>query len=128
MKMKVPHIIPLSTQAIKILEDIKLFTANSKYVFHAERTFLRPMSDAALNAALRRMGYSKEELVPHGFRHMASTLLHENGWNTDYIERQLAHAERNTVKARYNHAQYLDRRAEMMQWYADYLDELKNNK
>ncbi len=71
------------------------------------------------------MGYTKEEMTAHGFRAMASTLLHENGFETAHIEVQLAHAERNKVKAAYNHAEYLQQRTEMMQWWADYLDKLK---
>jgi integrase len=125
MKMKTPHLVPLSEQAIAILKDIYPLTSKSRYVFHSERTFDRPMSDNTLNAALRKIGYSKDEMVAHGFRAMASTLLHENKWNTEYIERQLAHSERNKVKAAYNHAEYLEERTKMMQWWADYLDGLK---
>ena len=83
------------------------------------------MSDNAILVALRTMGIPKEEMTGHGFRHMASTLLHEQGWNSDLIERQLAHGERNKVKAAYNHAQHLPERAKMMQAWADYLDKLK---
>jgi len=128
MKMKTPHLVPLSTQAIAILKEIYPLTSKSRYVFHSERTFDRPMSDNTLNAALRKIGYSKDEMVAHGFRAMASTLLHENKWNTEYIERQLAHSERNKVKAAYNHAEYLEERTKMMQWWADYLDGLKKVK
>jgi len=125
MKMKQAHLVPLANQALEIFENIFPLTNKSRYVFHSERTFERPMSNNTLNAALRKIGFSKDEMVAHGFRHMASTLLHENNWNSDYIERQLAHSERNTVKAHYNHAQYLEQRTEMMQWWADYLDNLK---
>jgi integrase len=83
------------------------------------------MSDNTINAALRRLGYGTNDLTVHGFRAMASTLLYERGWPGDVIEIQLARQERNKVKAAYNHAQYMDKRREMMQWWADYLDELK---
>jgi integrase len=82
------------------------------------------MSNNAVLAALRRMGYAKEEMSGHGFRSMASTLLNEQGWNRDAIERQLAHAERNRVRASYNYAEYLPERRKMMQAWADYLDRL----
>ena len=89
---------------------------------------MRPMSENTILAALRRMGYAKDEMSGHGFRAMASTLLHEQGWPSDVIERQLAHAERNSIKAAYNHAQHLPKRKEMMQAWADYLDELRKTK
>ena len=82
------------------------------------------MSENTVNAALRRMGYTKDELTGHGFRSMASTLLHEKGWKSDIIERQLAHQERNKVKAAYNHAEHLPERRKLMQDWADYLDTL----
>ena len=85
----------------------------------------RPMSENTINAALRRLGYSKEEMTGHGFRSMASTLLNEMGWNRDAIERQLAHAERNSIRAAYNFAEFLPERRKMMQAWADYLDKLK---
>ena len=84
------------------------------------------MSDNTINAALRRMGFEKADICGHGFRAMASTLLHEQGWKSDVIERQLAHGERNKVKAAYNHAQYLPERRQMMQAWADYLDALRD--
>ncbi len=83
------------------------------------------MSENTINAGLRRIGYAQDEMTGHGFRSMASTLLNENGWNRDYVERQLAHAESSSVRAAYNYADYLPQRREMMQWWADYLDELK---
>ena len=94
-------------------------------MFPSLRSGQRPMSDNTILAALRRMGYAKEEMTGHGFRGMASTILHEKGWSTDVIERQLAHAEGNSVTAVYNHAQHLPERRKMMQWWADYLDELR---
>ncbi|SDZ03010.1 tyrosine-type recombinase/integrase [Nitrosomonas sp. Nm33] len=124
MKMGEQHIIPLSRQAIEILESIQPLTGHGKYIFPSIRSTDRPMSENTVNAALRRMGYEKDEMTGHGFRSMASTLLHEHGWPHEAIERQLAHAERNKVSASYNFAEHLPKRREMMQWWADYLDEL----
>ena len=129
-KMKVPeqHLVPLSKQAIEVIQTLQPLTGTgsaSKYLFPSVRTFSRPMSENTVNAALRRMGYQKDEICAHGFRGMASTLLNENGWRPDVIERQLAHAERNNVRKAYNHAEYWPERTEMMQWWADYLDDLK---
>ena len=127
MKMKTPHIVPLSKPAIAILERIKSLTGQSRYVFPSERSESRPMSENTVNAALRRMGYTKAELTGHGFRSMASTLLHEKGWKSEVIERQLAHQERNKVKAAYNHAEHLSERRKMMHDWADYLEILRSN-
>lgn len=124
MKMKELHIVPLSHQAVEILQSIHPLTGIGKYVFPSIRSNSRPMSENTVNAALRRIGYSKEEMTGHGFRSMASTLLHEHGWPQQVIERQLAHAERNKVAAAYNFAEHLPKRKEMMNWWADYLDEL----
>ena len=125
MKMKLPHIVPLSRQALDILVELKPITSDGRYVFPSLRSTVRPMSDNTVNAALRRMGYAKSEMTGHGFRAMASTILHEQGWPSDVIERQLAHTEGNSVKAAYNHAQHLPERRKMMQEWADYLDALK---
>jgi len=125
MKMKEMHIVPLSKQVIAILEDLFPFSGQGKYLFPSIRTNLRPISDNTLNGALRRLGFDKTEITGHGFRGMASTLLHERGYNSDYIERQLAHKEGNAIKAAYNHARHLDERTAMMQEYADYLDSLR---
>jgi integrase len=128
MKMKRPHIIPLSRQAVEVLGEIYPATGHGRYIFPSYRApgGERPMSEAAITAALRRMGYSKEEMTAHGFRAMASTALYENGWPGDAIERQLAHVESNSVKAAYSHAQFMDVRRKIMQWWADYLDELRD--
>ncbi|SRR5438093_8308063 len=96
-----------------------------RYVFPGGRSRERPMSENAILAALRRMGYTKDEMTGHGFRSIASTLLHEQGWNHQVIERQLAHAERNAVSAAYNFAEHLPERRKMMQAWSDYLDSLK---
>lgn len=124
MKMGVLHIIPLSKQAIAILEELKPLTGSDKYLFPSNRSRERPMSDNTINGALRRLGFTKDEMTGHGFRSMASTLLNEQGWNRDAIERQLAHSEKNGVRAAYNYAEYLPERRKMMQSWADYLDGL----
>lgn len=124
MKMRAVHIVPLSTQALALLREIQPLTGSGQYVFTGARTSKRPMSENAVLAALRRMGYTKDEMTGHGFRSMASTLLNEQGFNRDAIERQLAHAERDGVRAAYNYAEYLPERRKMMQHWADYLDEL----
>lgn len=125
MKMGRVHIVPLSKQAVKILNDLKPLTGHGRYVFPSIRTTVRPMSENTVNAALRMLGYEKSVMCGHGFRSMASTLLHENNWNSDIIELQLAHVETNSVKGAYNHAQHLPERVKMMQWYSDLLDYLK---
>ena len=126
MKMRAPHIVPLSRQAIAILTDLYALTGGGKLVFPGARSPARPMSENTINAALRRLGYEKGEMCGHGFRSMASTRLNESQqWAPDVIERQLAHGERNSVRASYNYAQHLEERTRMMQWWADYLDSLK---
>ena len=125
MKMRDEHIVPLPSQAVDALRELEPLTGRGQYVFPGERSRQRPMSDAAINAALRRMGFDKDTMTGHGFRAMASTRLNEMGWSADVIERQLAHAERNKVRAAYNRAQYLAERKKMMQTWADYLDTLK---
>lgn len=126
MKMRQTHIVPLSRQAVEILMEIKPLTGNGRYVFPSVRTNTRPMSENTVLGGLRRLGYTKEEMTGHGFRSMASTLLNEQGWHRDAIERQLAHAERDTVRASYNYAEHLPERRKMMQAWADYLDGLKH--
>lgn len=128
MKMKVTHIVPLAKQVVDIIKNLHPHTGHCKYLFPSLRSPDRSMSDNTVNAALRRLGYDKGEMTGHGFRSMASTILHEQGWPHDAIERQLAHAERNKVSSAYNYADYLPKRKEMMQEWADYLDELKKQK
>lgn len=125
MKMRQEHVVPLARQAITILENLHPLTGKGRYLFPGLRTPTRPMSENTVNAALRRLGYTQNQLTGHGFRSMASTLLNERGWNRDAIERQLAHAERNKVRAAYNRAEHLPERRKMMQAWADYLDGLK---
>lgn len=124
MKMNAPHIVPLSSQAVAVLRELAPLTGTGCYVFPSARSRKRPMSDGTLIAALRRMGYERGSMTAHGFRSMASTLLNEQGWNRDAIERQLAHAERDEVRAAYNYAEHLPERRKMMQAWADYLDGL----
>lgn len=125
MKMREQHIVPLSKQAVAALVELHQFTGGGSYVFPGARTNGRPMSENTVNAALRRLGYSKDEMTGHGFRSMASTHLNEQGWHRDAIERQLAHAERDDVRAAYNFAEHLPERRKMMQAWADYLDGLR---
>jgi integrase len=125
MKMKEQHIVPLSVQAVGILQEIQGLTGQGRYVFPSERGGGRPMSENTVNGALRRLGYSKTEMTGHGFRSIASTLLHELGLPHAVIERQLAHGERNKVVAAYNHAEHMPKRRNMMQQWADYLDKLR---
>ena len=120
------HIVPLSTQAIEILEAIKPLTGGGQYVFPSSRGDGRPMSDNTIRTALKSLGYDSDTMTAHGFRTTASTLLNEQGWSPDAMERQLAHSPRDQVRAAYNRAQYLDERRRMMQSWSDYLDSLKN--
>jgi len=121
MKMKTPHIVPLSTQAIEVLELLRTISGNRELVFPGEQDYRKPMSNMTILKALERMGY-KGRMTGHGFRGLASTILHEQGYNHDHIELQLAHAPRNAVSAAYNHALYLEPRTKMMQDWADYLE------
>jgi len=125
MKMRRAHLVPLATQAVEVLREIEPLTGRGRYVFPSPRTAQRPLSDNAITAALRRIGYTGEQMSWHGFRAMASTLLNELGFPPDIIELQLAHQERNEVRAAYNRAQRLDERRRMMQAWADYLDGLR---
>jgi integrase len=124
MKMREQHIVPLSRQAVAVLRELQALTGQGQFVFPGARTNGRPMSENTVNAALRRLGYGSDDMTGHGFRSMASTLLNEQGWHRDAIERQLAHAERNAVRAAYNYAEHLPERKRMMQAWADYLDGL----
>ena len=128
MKMREQHIVPLSRQAVSILRELQSRTGEFKYLFPGVRAACRPMSNNTVNAALRRLGYSKTEMTGHGFRSMASTLLNEQGWNRDAIERQLAHGERDTVRAAYNYAEHLPERRRMMQSWSDYIEHLRDSK
>lgn len=121
MKMRSPHVVPLSRQALEALRTLHLLTGHSKLLFPGERDRSRSMSNNTILKSLERLGY-KGRMTGHGFRGLASTILHEHGFEHAHIETQLAHQERNRVSAAYNHALYLKQRAEMMQWWADRLD------
>ena len=126
MKMGEQHIVPLSSQSLAILRDLHSVTGHGRYLFPSVRTASRPMSENTVNAALRRLGYTREEMTGHGFRSTASTLLNELGWHPDAIERQLSHGERDEVRGAYNFAEYLPVRKKMMQAWADHLDHLEH--
>jgi len=129
MKMRKEHIVPLSSQVVSLLEELKTVTGHGRYVFPSSRTpnGSRCINDMTLLAAIRRMGYEKADMTIHGFRGIAATELYESGrWSGDAIERQMAHIEGNSVKAAYSYAQHLDERREMLQWWADYLDALRD--
>ena len=125
MKMGRDHFVPLARQCVDRLREIQPLTGAGRYVFPNLRTPGLPLSEVALLAALRRLGYGKEQMTVHGFRAMASTVLHEQGFHSDVIERQLAHSESNKVKAAYCRAEYLPERRRMMQAWNDYLDGLE---
>jgi integrase len=125
MKMGEQHIVPLSRQSVEILRELHPLTSRGRYVFPSLLTRDRPMSENTINAALRRLGYGGDVQTGHGFRSMASTLLNEQGFPPDVIELQLAHADRNKVRAAYNKAQRLVERRTMMQVWSDYLDRLR---
>jgi integrase len=127
MKMGRPHAVPLSRQALAIIGEIEHDSSYSTFLFPSLRALDRPMSDNTLNAALRRLGFSKDQMTAHGFRAMAATLLNEMGiWNPDAIERQLAHADGNSIRRAYARGQYWDERVRMMQHWSDYLDQLRD--
>ncbi|GHT02919.1 integrase [Synergistales bacterium] len=125
MKMRRLHIVPLAPQVSKLLKDLQSITGQERYVFPAVGRKGRPMSENTVSMCLRSMGYTSDQMTAHGFRSMASTLLNEQGWSVDAIERQLAHVEGNSVRAAYNYAEYLPERRKMMVAWADWLDSLK---
>lgn len=126
MKMRTEHIVPLSKQALEVLEELKPITGRYDLVFPGERSKHKPMSENTLLFALYRLGY-KDRATPHGFRATASSILNEQNFNPDAIERQLAHQERNKVRGAYtHHAEFLKERKKIMQWWADYLNDLEH--
>ncbi|MCX9147085.1 tyrosine-type recombinase/integrase [Erythrobacter sp. WG] len=129
MKARRPHAVPLSKQVVGYLTELASMLGTDGYVFPSARSGIRPMSENTLNAAFRRMGYSKEELTAHGLRATASTFLNESGlWNPDAIERALAHGDSNVVRGIYHRGKHWDERVRMAQWWSDYLDELREGK
>ncbi|RED17711.1 tyrosine-type recombinase/integrase [Parasphingopyxis lamellibrachiae] len=127
MKMRNPHVVPLSGQVLELLESAKAISAGQRYVFSSLYPGNRPMSENTINAALRRLGYTGKEMTAHGFRSTASTLLNESGkFNPDAIERALAHKEGNATRAAYHRGQHWKERVEMAQWWSDHLDTLRD--
>tara|TARA_B100001179_G_scaffold180151_1_gene135504 strand:+ start:8222 stop:9457 length:1236 start_codon:yes stop_codon:yes gene_type:complete len=126
MKMRDPHVVPLSKQSLALLESAKAISAGQRFVFSSLYPGNRPMSENTINAALRRLGYSGKEMTAHGFRAMASTLLNESGkWSPDAIERALAHKDGNAIRGTYHRGAHWRERVEMAQWWSDYLDRLR---
>ena len=126
MKMRRDHLVPLPALALELLDDLRRITGNGEYLFPSLRSWHRPMSENTLNAALRRMGYSGEEMTAHGFRASFSTLANESGlWNPDAIERALAHVEKNEVRRAYVRGEHWDERVRLADWWAGYLEEVK---
>lgn len=127
MKMRRPHMVPLSHQVLAYLEELRPLTGPDGYVFPAFHTWKRPLSENTINQAFRRMGYGVGEVTPHGLRTTASTLLNESGkWSPDAIERSLAHADKDAVRGIYNRGKYWEERVTMHQWWSDYLDQLRD--
>ena len=127
MKMRKPHTVPLSKQALNLFQELKGLSGDRRgYIFPSIRSTARAMSENTLNAALRRLGYTSDEMTAHGFRAMASTLLNESGkWHPDAIERALAHQDNDNVRAAYARGAHWNERVKMAQWWSDYLDQLR---
>jgi integrase len=127
MKMRRPHRVPLSRQVLDMLEELHALTGDGRFLFPSSRSSKQCMFENTVNAALRRLGYSQEEMTAHGFRAMAATLLNEMGiWNPDAIEKQLAHLDTSMVRRAYTRGEYWDERVRMMQHWSDYLDQLRD--
>jgi len=126
IKMRKAHHVPASRQAVELFREVQAVTGLVGYVFPSVRTRTRPMSENTINAGLRRLGYTTDEMTAHGFRAMASTLLNESGkWNPDAIERALAHGDTGKVRAAYYRGAHWNERVEMAQWWPDHLDQLR---
>lgn len=126
MKMKRPHLVLLSTQALEIVQQLKVMSGQYPLVFPGRNDPRKTMSEASINQVFKRIGYTGK-VTGHGFRHTMSTILHEEGFNTAWIETKLAHVDKNAIRGTYNHALYLEGRKEMMQWYGDYVDSCESN-
>ena len=124
--MKRPHVVPLSKQVIELFNSLKPLSGHYELVFIGRNDHRKPISKESVNQVIELLGY-KGRLTGHGFRHTMSTILHEKGYNSAWIETQLAHIDKNAIRGTYNHAQYMDGRRQMMQWYADYMDELERS-
>jgi len=125
MKKRRPHVVPLPKQAIELFHQLKPITGRYPLVFIGRNDQTKPISKESVNQVIELLGY-KGRITGHGFRHTMSTILHEQGYNSDWIETQLSHVDKNAIRGAYNHAQYIDGRREMLQWYADYLDSLEH--
>ncbi len=117
MKKRRPHLVPLSTQTITILKKLQVITGNYSLVFPGRNDVRKPMSEASINKVIKLLGYHGR-LTGHGFRHTMSTILHEHGFESTWIEMQLAHVDKNSIRGTYNHAQYFEGRKKMLEWYA----------
>jgi len=126
MKMSNAHTVPLSIQALEIIEQLKPYTGDSQYMFCQQNNKHKPMSENAMLYALYSLGYHGRQTI-HGFRHIASTQLNEMGFKGDIVEAQMAHKDNNKIRATYNKAQYLAERADMMQSWSEYIDSIKNS-
>ena len=118
--MRRPHLVPLSAQAVDLLNELKIMTGKYRYVFPGRNDPNKPMSEASINQVIKRIGYGGK-LTGHGFRHSMSTILHEQGFVSAWIEIQLAHVDKNNIRGTYNHAVYIEGRRGMIQWYSDFL-------
>ncbi|KGA65840.1 tyrosine-type recombinase/integrase [Yersinia pseudotuberculosis] len=126
MKMKRPHIVPLSEQVVELFQSLKPITGMYPLVFIGRNDRTKPISKESVNQVIELLGY-KGRLTGHGFRHTMSTILHEQGFNSAWIETQLAHVDKNAIRGTYNHAHYVEGRREMMQWYGDYIESMSNS-
>ncbi len=118
--MRRPHIVPLSTQVVDLFKQLKAITGHYSYIFIGRSNRSTPISKESISQVIELIGY-KERATGHGFRHTMSTILHEQGFDSMWIEMQLAHVDKNSIRGTYNHAQYLEKRSAMMQWYSDYI-------
>jgi integrase len=126
MKMRRPHLVPLSPKAVEVLRELQTITGNGKFLFPSVRSAKRCMSENTINAALRRLGFKTDEMTAHGFRSAASSILNESGlWNPDAIERQLAHVDKDSVRRAYARADFWEERVRMMNWWAEKCEELR---
>ena len=128
MKEKNEHVVPLSTETMRVLKELYGISGNKTWLFPSPREGSRHLSDGAVRMALRSMGYEKKDMTAHGFRSMASTVLNEYEWPADVIEHQLSHVDRNTIRRTYNRAQYMSQRIAMMEWWGDFLIAVRDKK
>lgn len=120
MKMRRPHLVPLSTQVLDLLHELKVITGSYRYVFPGRNEPNKPMREASVNQIIKRVGYAGK-VTGHGFQHTFSTILHDYDFDTTWIELQLAHVDKNSIRETYNHVQYIIGRKRMMQWYSDFI-------